>query len=121
MNKSSTLKVKIMTKIIKLSSTKPIKLEQTNKKVLDKALLFDFDGVLVDSFEISFTTSQITNKNWKNRKSYRELFNGNVYDGLKTAKARKINNFFDIYGPKLMRLGLTKNGRRCFKATIKKL
>jgi beta-phosphoglucomutase-like phosphatase (HAD superfamily) len=56
---------------------------------MNKALLFDFDGVLVDSFEISFTTSQITNKNWKNRKSYRELFNGNVYDGLKLPKREK--------------------------------
>jgi len=84
-----------------------------------KALLFDFDGVLVDSFEISFNASLITNKNWKNRKHYRELFNGNVYDGLKTAKARKRNAFFDIYGPKLMQLRLTAGSADVLKELSK--
>lgn len=87
---------------------------------MNKTLLFDFDGVLVDSFEISFSTSSITNKKWKSRNDYRKMFDGNVYDGLKTAGALKRNDFFSIYGPKLMGLQLTAGTEEILKRLSKK-
>lgn len=86
---------------------------------MNKTLLFDFDGVLVNSFEISFSTSMVANRSWKSRKHYRQLFNGNVYNGLKTAKTIKKNYFFSIYGPKLMDLELVKDAQDILRALSK--
>lgn len=44
-----------------------------------KAVIFDFDGVLIDSFEIGYGVQA---KLWKDisREEYRDMFNGNVYE-----------------------------------------
>ncbi len=48
---------------------------------MKKHLLFDFDGVIVDSFELCFSISQkFHDKPGLTRKMYREFFNGNVYE-----------------------------------------
>jgi len=73
---------------------------------MNKALLFDFDGVLVDSFEINYISRLMSNKNPISRKKYRELYSKNIYAKLKTAKVSETNPFFKIHGPKLMRLEL---------------
>lgn len=75
---------------------------------MNKALFFDFDGVLVDSFEISYSSNLAANK-IKGLKRYRKLFEGNIYDGLKAAKTPMLaakNDFFSFYGPRLMKLKL---------------
>jgi beta-phosphoglucomutase-like phosphatase (HAD superfamily) len=73
---------------------------------MNKALLFDFDGVLVDSFEINYYTRLKIYKDGMSRKKYRELYSKNIHADLKTAKVPKTNLFFKILGPKLMRLKL---------------
>ena len=78
---------------------------------MNKALLFDFDGVLVDSFEINYYTRLKINKDGISRKKYRELYSKNIHADLKTAKVPKTNPFFKILGPKLMRLKL-KDGAK---------
>lgn len=75
---------------------------------MDKALLFDFDGVLVDSFDISYNSNLAVSK-IKGLKRYRKLFEGNVFDGLEAAKTLKNpakNEFWSFYGPRLMKLKL---------------
>jgi len=45
-----------------------------------KHLLFDFDGVIVDSFQISFETTNLFLTNKMSENEYRARFNGNIYD-----------------------------------------
>lgn len=44
-------------------------------------LLFDFDGVLTDSFQEAFTVTKL-HRPWLTDEAYRDLFMGNVYEEL---------------------------------------
>ena len=59
-----------------------------------KAVLFDFDGVICNSFEIAYSVARITNDNLS-RDEYRDFFNGNFYQEKKITKevSRK---FFEL-------------------------
>lgn len=74
-------------------------------------LLFDFDGVIVDSFKISLETSHLVHPELKlTAEDYRRHFNGNIYTAL--AGTLKITDnhidsndpWFQVYIPKLLAL-----------------
>lgn len=48
----------------------------------NKIILFDFDGVLVDSFEAAYSINAVMNFGL-NRDEYRDLFMGNIYNSIK--------------------------------------
>ncbi|MCX6780392.1 MAG: HAD family hydrolase [Candidatus Magasanikbacteria bacterium] len=75
---------------------------------MKKYILFDFDGVIVDSFDFSF---RIQNKNRAriSQDQYRKLFDGNIYDSV-TKQPNDIlsdsgvKDFFSKYEPELKRI-----------------
>jgi len=69
-------------------------------------LLFDFDGVIVDSFEAAYACSKLGT-----REEYKKLFYGNVYEEIEKNYPGKDNEipvaedpFFSNYIPRLMAL-----------------
>lgn len=89
---------------------------------MNKAILFDFDGVLVDSLDMCFETSIEANNIPKDLEFYRRLFDGNIFDGLKKYKKPTKNknmDFYSVYGPKLMKLGLNPNAEKMLKILSK--
>ena len=74
-----------------------------------KFILFDFDGVIVDTFEIGFQCGKSSGGHRSDRDKYREMFSGNINEVI--AESKKItpeenkdeeNKFFDCYIPKLL-------------------
>src|SRR3989338_1472152 len=62
-----------------------------------KLILFDFDGVLVDTFIVSYEISKETNENLSLH-MFRSLFNGNIYNSLKNnPKVKQHPKFFERY------------------------
>lgn len=62
-----------------------------------KCILFDFDGVIVDSFEAAFAVTQVVYP-WITRDEYRDFFMGNVYKSLehvRKTEARPVNVLSD--------------------------
>jgi len=74
--------------------------------VKDKIILFDFDGVIVDSYQAAFKVIKAINPG-TTEESYRKLFDGNVNDwkkGLSEEKIRQVDEeFFRRYLPSLER------------------
>lgn len=72
-----------------------------------KTILFDFDGVMVNSFEPAFEVSKSL-RPWMNftEDDYRSRFEGNIFEeSLKTDKEKVADErFFEIYIPKLFKL-----------------
>lgn len=54
----------------------------------DKIIFFDFDGVIVDTFEMCYAISALINPP-VSRDEYRNHFDGNIHDAL---KAKKLSN-----------------------------
>ncbi len=70
-----------------------------------KHLLFDFDGVIVDSFEVAYETMLHFQEKEVTRDQYRKLFYGNIYDASDPEiKIVDIKEYFDLYEPKLLEL-----------------
>ncbi len=71
-----------------------------------KQLLFDFDGVIVDSFKISVDTAQHFEPTLT-AETYRRMFDGNVYTNFVNRqlspeeKAKFVRDWFAVYAPKL--------------------
>lgn len=71
-------------------------------------VLFDFDGVIVDSFGISYDARSkiypiIT------QDEYRQFFDGNIYDASKKFPEKIVDiDFFKLYTPELMRLPIVE-------------
>lgn len=80
----------------------------TNKKII----LFDFDGVIVDSFETAFKVNRIVRfKLNHTRDDFRKYFEGNLFERCsKMDKDEKISAvlFSKFYIPKLLRLPAIK-------------
>ena len=77
-----------------------------NKK---KTILFDFDGVIVDSFQPAFEVSRDIRKSWMNftENDYRKCFEGNVFDSFaRIDKGKNVatEKFFKIYIPRFLKL-----------------
>src|SRR3989338_8781758 len=67
-------------------------------------LLFDFDGVIVDSFELAYGAAQKILPGLT-RDRYRGLFSGNIYsaveqNGVPDTKPHAEDNYFKHYVPK---------------------
>ncbi len=77
----------------------------TNTKRL---VLFDFDGVIVDSFAAAYETNRALSHGLS-EDEYREMFSGNIYETFNKrhethgTKSRE-GDFFKLYLPKLMNL-----------------
>src|SRR5882724_3306551 len=75
-----------------------------------KFLLFDFDGVLVDSFDMCYATSVKLNPKMPSAEAYRDYFNGNIFDAKeivgdsKSSVQSADDPFFSIYTPALLQL-----------------
>ena len=74
--------------------------------VRKKVLLIDFDGVIVDTFDLCMETS---NKVWGHHSvdKYREWFEGNLYKSLNIDQdgfTDKENIFFKLYAPRMLKL-----------------
>lgn len=82
----------------------------------DKVIIFDFDGVIADSFDIAFEVNKLS-KPTLTKERYRMKFNENISKvKYEDKKVREIN-FFDEYGKRFESLGINKN----IKQTIKDL
>lgn len=67
-----------------------------------KFLLFDFDGVIIDSFHSSFSINQKIRPGGIEEQQYRDFFNGNVYESVTKPDEDKMKNdsvkqFFSHY------------------------
>jgi phosphoglycolate phosphatase len=72
---------------------------------MKKIILFDFDGVIVDSLKLSFETHRKNNNN-ETLQQYRELFLGNIYSshrGEDLLKNKAVVDFFSEYKEGLMK------------------
>jgi len=77
---------------------------------MKKVLLFDFDGVLVDSLEITFESTQLLYPE-VTREQHRKLFEGNVYEELRKPPFSNFKQNTEIdfsaeYVPRLLKLPL---------------
>lgn len=84
---------------------------------MKKILLFDFDGVIVDTLEISYS---IITKDFKykiTKEQYKDRQMGNVYKAIKKENKKediqaRIKKWYSIYEPKVLKLkpvvGITK-------------
>ncbi len=70
-----------------------------------KILLFDFDGVIVDTFDVCFEISKQFHTNLS-VDEYRKWFEGNINDRPRRedAKPSDDSRFFDLYSPRLFAL-----------------
>jgi phosphoglycolate phosphatase len=71
----------------------------------EKIIIFDFDGVIADSFEIAFAINQIS-RPAITRERYRKLFDGNIYDAVLEDTAVSEVDFFAEYGRRFKNLGI---------------
>jgi len=74
-----------------------------------KTILFDFDGVIVDSFQTAFEVSRDIRKSWMDftEDDFRKRLEGNPYDSFaKMDKRKKATNeeFFKMYIPRFLEL-----------------
>ncbi len=73
-----------------------------------KLLMIDFDGVFVDSFELSYAASIKSSGKEVPREEYRTWFHGNIFEHFEVvkqtqkAKPSAENLFFKLYTPALM-------------------
>lgn len=75
---------------------------------IPRTILFDFDGVIVDTFGISYKSMKMVVPKLPDEDGYRNWFNGNFYDSedIKPNDVKVDENrpFFKIYTPLLMKL-----------------
>ena len=75
-----------------------------------KIILFDFDGVIADSFNIAFELNKIIDPKIITRKDFQDLFNGNINDWVKDTsygeeEIKRINDeFFARYIPQMKKV-----------------
>lgn len=71
----------------------------------EKIIIFDFDGVIVDSFEVAFKVNQLARPTIT-RERYRAMFNGNIADAKMEDKKVNEINFFHEYGERFKNLSI---------------
>lgn len=81
-----------------------------------KNIIFDFDGVIVDSFDIAFETNKLARPTLT-RERYRAKFNGNINDAKHEDEKVNDIDFFYEFGEKFKHLGIKSD----IKNNIKKL
>ncbi|MBU1164857.1 HAD family hydrolase [Patescibacteria group bacterium] len=72
---------------------------------MKKIILFDFDGVIADTFDIAYLTAQILLPKIS-EEDYRKMFEGNIYESAK-AKTKNLDDlnskWFKDYAPRLLK------------------
>jgi phosphoglycolate phosphatase len=72
---------------------------------MQKIVLFDFDGVLADSFELSYQAAKDSGSPLT-REQQRKVFEGNLYDKIKKLKipisSQDRENYYSKYAPALL-------------------
>jgi len=105
-------------------NTKNVVGDKIDMKNNVKTILFDFDGVIVNSFQPAFEVSRMLRPRMDFTKDdYRKCFEGNVYEEfLKIDKKQEVTNkqFFEIYIPKLFQLPVVKGIPKTLKMLFKK-
>lgn len=91
---------------------------------MKKVILFDFDGVIVDSFETAYGMTQEFKMNIT-REQYRNRFMGNVYDAVKNENPNvdikdRLEKWFGMYGPRLLELPIVPGMAKVIKQLSKK-
>lgn len=75
---------------------------------MKKIILFDFDGVIVDSFEATFSVAKkFTGK--IGIETYKDMFMGNILETVnkkipKNERKARYDNYYEIYNPLLLKL-----------------
>src|SRR3989344_9135696 len=88
---------------------------------MKKLLIFDFDGVLEDTFDWNF---EVAKKRYEgiNKEDYRSWFNGNIYEHPTVLEAGPMNvkKYFDIYRKGFVGKKLKKELRKLIEDLNKK-
>lgn len=75
-------------------------------EIKNKTLLFDFDGVIVDTFDVSYKSMKARVSDPPDEDGYRSWFDGNIYDsegaGLSNVRVDENDQFYKLYAPQLM-------------------
>ena len=62
-----------------------------------KAIIFDFDGVIHNTFELYYGINKKINPT-VTREEYKDFFNGNIYENKKATGPAPIDKFFELQG-----------------------
>lgn len=73
------------------------------EKLPPKIILLDFDGVIVDSFQMCLSIIRGAEPSLSPAK-YRRRFEGNIINHAKDMAAKKVVNFFAQYTPKILQI-----------------
>lgn len=91
-----------------------------------KIILFDFDGVIADSFDVAFDVNKIIDRNIVTENDFRQLFDGNIYDHMKNGglvgrkEAEKMSKeFFKIYLPRMKEVKMVSGMKEAIKMLSK--
>src|SRR3989344_1781089 len=91
-----------------------------------KIVMFDFDGVIVDSFEMAFGITQQLRLGL-DREQYRDMFMGNIYDSVEKMDGKNTernwnatkDEWFGIYAPLLLELPVIAGVKEALAALAK--
>ena len=92
----------------------------------NRIIIFDFDGVIVDSFQTALEAQKIVRSGMDfSEDDYRKLFEGNVFEEqVRADKASKekfdLQKFFDIYLPRFFELPAIEGIREALNELSKK-
>ena len=78
-----------------------IRLRNIRSAMESKLVIFDFDGVIADSFNICFEIIKIWYPHLTEQE-YRDSFNGNIRDASWRDPNIKTTNYYDYYDPRLL-------------------
>ncbi|MBU2416361.1 HAD hydrolase-like protein [Patescibacteria group bacterium] len=74
----------------------------------EKIIIFDFDGVIVDSFDVAFEVNRLARPTIT-RERYQAKFNGNIADAkYEDEKVREIDFFYE-HGERFKKLGIKQD------------
>ncbi len=78
-------------------------------RVKNKLIIFDFDGVLVDTLEVGFSINKEIHENLT-IEEYKSFFEGNVYSALRSDGTQKKHhpNFFNLYDNRSRKLEIPR-------------
>jgi phosphoglycolate phosphatase len=79
-----------------------------------KLIIFDFDGVLVDTLDVNFSINKSADPSITLEK-YIAHFEGNIYDAVKLGKKKAIPDFFKHYNLKTRRLTVPEEIKNVLK------
>lgn len=76
-----------------------------------KFIIFDFDGVIHDTFELAYKINVEVLGNCLTREDYRDFFNGNIYDHVKVTK-KNSEKYFKLQNKLFESLKIEENVKK---------